>query len=465
MVLVVAKQKKSPGVDAKKSKKKSKKVAETKPSEVDNRINKELLTKAVKALLKHHENTSAGKDDDKNQLLGNETTVQVQITLEVAPTEPSRKPLIIQIPHPIYRVSDDEKNDDLDVPEVCLFVKSDSKAEVKEMIEQFPEQMGFVKKVMGLDSLRTKYAQYSQRRELLKQYNVFMADTRILPMMTKSLGRDFLKAKKHPIPVNITRKTTLPLNILKALSSTYLHLSEGDCVTVRAGYTSMDVTQLVENILAVLENGVPRIPRKWANIRAVAIKTPTSTSLPFYNKTPAELAEIARLSGISQVWKESGKPAKEDAKMEQESPKKRKEAKSPLLQALKKRKKDNGDDETKEKVTPEKTAVQPPSETSSKKKQKKKSEIAEKKDETPKKPKSTTKEKDSEKRDFIASPKFEGSKKGYVFRKGPKGLGYYVDIKPVPDKAALAALARMNKGTPNSKRKSSTKKGRGRRSF
>jgi hypothetical protein len=37
----------------------------------------------------------------------------------------------------------------------------------------------------------------------------------------------------------------------------------------------------------------------------------------------------------------------------------------------------------------------------------------------------------SKKPDFIPSSKFTGSKKGYVFKKCKKGLGYYIDIKPV----------------------------------
>ena len=34
--------------------------------------------------------------------------------------------------------------------------------------------------------------------------------------------------------------------------------------------------------------------------------------------------------------------------------------------------------------------------------------------------------------DFQAANKFQGSKKGYVFKKGPKGLGYYIDRPPTP---------------------------------
>ena len=34
--------------------------------------------------------------------------------------------------------------------------------------------------------------------------------------------------------------------------------------------------------------------------------------------------------------------------------------------------------------------------------------------------------------DFQAANKFQGAKKGYAFKKGPKGLGYYIDRPPTP---------------------------------
>mmetsp|Transcript_17583 Transcript_17583/g.27388 ORF Transcript_17583/g.27388 Transcript_17583/m.27388 type:complete len:497 (-) Transcript_17583:32-1522(-) len=69
--------------------------------------------------------------------------------------------------------------------------------------------------------------------------------------------------------------------------------------------------------------------------------------------------------------------------------------------------------------------------------------------------------------DFVASKKFKGAKKGYVFKKGAKGVGYYKDTPPVADKAALDALARSASNGRGGRRqntpKSSAKKRKGRR--
>lgn len=496
------------------------------------RVDQGLLKKAVTALLKHHAETVAAATSEKEQLLGTDTSIQVQFGLEVAPVKSSPKPMRIEIPNSIFSVSADEPNAELDEPEVCIIVKEDAKPWVQELIAQFPEQMGFIKKVMGLESLRKKHSKYSQRRTLLKKYSVFMADDRILPMLTSALGKDFFKAKKQPIPVNLTRKTSLPFNIIKALSSTYMTMPAGTCVVVRAGYTHMTVDALVENIVAILERGVPKIPRQWSNLRSIAIKTPNSTSLPFYNKTPAELAAIAVLAGHKPVWTqvdgeeekmEDGEATKVDDK------RKRKDLTSPLLKALKKQKqleseasqastkvankeskspksstktpvKKNSNSSTPTssdvaKSSPKKkVAVTPPSAkeaapTSSTKKRRK----SEAQTETPKevtkdsstksKAKNKPSEKDTadskvakeespakkQKSDFVASKTFTGSKEGYAFRTGAKGLGYYIDVKPVPDKAALAALKRMS-ASKGDRRQSSgggkhNKARKGRRSF
>lgn len=129
-------------------------------------------------------------------------------------------------------------------------------------------------------------------------------------------------------------------------------------------------------------------------------------------------------------------------------------AKSPLVKALK-----NTHKKTDENV--EVTTETP----SKKKKKKKRSNSTEEKDgieamQTPKssKKKSTAKDETSIEKEtpksskkkktvssdktFVSSKKFKGAKKGYIFRMGPKGLGYYTDVKPVVDKMAMAALAR-----------------------
>lgn len=51
----------------------------------------------------------------------------------------------------------------------------------------------------------------------------------------------------------------------------------------------MDVDQCVANAMAALTAATPDIPHKWANIRALHIKTADSAALPVYQALPETL--------------------------------------------------------------------------------------------------------------------------------------------------------------------------------
>lgn len=238
----------------------------------------------------------------------------------------------------------------------------------------------------------------------------------------------------------------------------------------------MDEKKLVQNIVAITENAVEKIPRKWANIRSISIKTPESTSLPFYHKLPEELLEIAKLAGVAPAFKNI--PVNPDdktaEKSEAESPSKKRElaGKSPLIRALIKQKKDGSEEDANDKSgkPSAKKGMKDKTHRENKKrvmdefesKEKKSSKIEEKK--RRKDSKVDDDDKNKELGDFVASKKFKGSKKGYVFRAGKEGVGYYKDVKPVVDKMILAALSRsFSQGGAKGRKSKSPGKRRGRR--
>ena len=522
------------------------------PAAPTSRVDAQLIQKAVEALLKHHQKTSNDK-----ALLGDDSLIQVTFGLDKVPNQSSAKPKRVDIPHALWKTSGDDDADGNQEPTVCLIVKEESKEWVQELITAFPKEMGLVKKVLGLDSLRKKHAKFEQQRALLHRFDVFMADDRILPMLAKSLGKHFFATKKQPIPVRLTRKTALPLVILQSLRSTFWYLSEGTCLTVKAGTTGMSAKHITENIAAICAHVPTKVPRQWANVRSIALKTTNSVALPLYNKTPAEITEIARLAGIEDEKVIEEQPDA-DEKNDEQARKKRKAAKSPLVKALKRQqaeeaaeekskkeeepmqkkkrkgsadidedvtkspekklrktvetpkakslkrgaddgssskkietpkskspgkelKKSKPNEETPKSKSPgksvdagssskKKSVTKPKEETpKSKKTTPKKEETPKskkatpKKEETPKSKKATPK-KDEASKSFISAKKHTGSKSGFVFKLGTKGLGYYVDVKPVVDPMVLAALRRSGQQNGGgSGRKQQKGKGRGRR--
>jgi|AntRauTorckE5430_2_1112549.scaffolds.fasta_scaffold00168_10 ribosome biogenesis protein UTP30 len=425
-------------------------------------VDTELLNKAMTAIIKHHNGTVS-----KSALLGGDLPVHVQFTLARVPEKTSSRPIRIAIPHPLHKVLNPEESDvGLEDAEVCLFVKDESKQWVKELLEKFPNEMGSIKKVLTLTSLRKKFTQYKDRRELLKSYDIFLADDRILPMLGKALGKNFFQEKKQPVPIKLTRKEALPFTIKKCLRSSFMWISPGTCVSVKAGNTAMPLEHLVANATAIVENAAAHIPRKWSNISAINVKTSQSVALPIYNKTREELEEIAKIANVASCTEKKRAREEEEEEAERktvgEAKKKQKKAvaaKSPLVKALKKAQKKNISMSKTDAIDVEiskETKERPDSvegkaaEVSIKSAKRKKIKAIDNKEVIPK---SNKKQKES--KDFISSKKFKGSKKGFVYKMGERGLGYYVDIKPVPDKKALAALAKMSNG--GNKRRSISK--------
>jgi ribosome biogenesis protein UTP30 len=430
----------------------------------------------------------------------------------------------------------DEDDEGVQEIEACIIVKEESKPWVQELIAKFPSELGCIKKVLGLQSLRVKHKSFTQRRELLARFDVFLADDRILPMLTKALGGKFFDKKKQPIPVALTRKEALPFAVKKCLSSTFMYLSAGTCVTVKAGNTSMSSDKLLANIESICAIVPTKVPRKWSNIRSVSIKTSSSVALPIYNKTPEELEQIQKLA------KDRIEAEVKEADAEKKASKKRKVAETPLAKALKKQKaaeeiekaeadddivdekpkksakkkrKESIDDAVEEEVKkvaktpksskkkrkesvdeeageedaaePKNTAKTPKSskkkktesvdeilESKTPKSSKKKKAVDPAEDDAPStSTKKTPKKATSTDEKFISSKKFRGAKKGYVFKKGMYGCGYYKDDKPVVDKAVLAQfLGKLGRGGGGGGRKSMgggmkqrKKGGKGRRSY
>jgi len=480
-------------------------------------VDSTLLDKAMVALLKNHQKTA----EESTSLLGSDLPVQVQFTLVRVPENTSSRPICLDIPHPLHKLITDEndENDDdmvddgLDDVEVCLIVKDEAKQLVLDLIQKFPSHLSYIKKVLTLTSLRKKHSQYADRRELVQRYDLFLADDRILPMLGKALGKSFFQQKKQPVPIKVTRKEALPFAVKRCLRGTFMWVSAGTCITIKAGNTAMPTQYLKENVESIVKNAVSHIPRRWANISAICIKTSNSIALPIYNKTREDLLEIAYLHQIAKKEAANEKKREISAQSEEEEDtdrdkKKRKvnadkEAKSPLLKAIKaihslksrdeknKEESDKSEDkntgkaEEKKKRKKKKTRASAnetqlnqmaeddkndkyassgtEKSTSSAKKQKiikVGAETSSSPENKKEKNESSLKKSDSTGRhEFIASRKFKGAKSGYVFKKGEKGVGYYIDVKPIP---SFDMVVRSNRSggkfrskSPGSKRRKS----------
>ena len=189
------------------------------------------------------------------------------------------KPIRIPIPNPIHQ---------FEGADVCLFVKDDKSGDghkkAKKRLALLEGKCG-ITKIVGTSKLRTKYESYEAKRNLCNQYDLFLADDRILPSLPKLIGKQFFKRKKQPIPIKLSTKDW-ESQIQKVANSTFLFVSGGSCVSIKVARVSQNEKMIVENIETVLTLALQHIPKKWANVQALFLKTSDSVALPVYHCTP-----------------------------------------------------------------------------------------------------------------------------------------------------------------------------------
>lgn len=144
-------------------------------------------------------------------------------------------------------------------------------------------------------------------------HDVFLADDRILTLLSKSMGKTFYSsASKRPISVRLQatrskeekQKAALPSTkrekavddpksvispqaaakeIENALSMTTVNLSPSVTTSIRVGLSSHSSEQLVDNIKAVVSDMAERyVPRNWKGIQSIHIKGPNTMALPIW---------------------------------------------------------------------------------------------------------------------------------------------------------------------------------------
>lgn len=220
-------------------------------------------------------------------LLDEDEFFYIMLSLKkTSPAQRSDKPVRIPVPHPLY---------DFEGAEICLFVKDDKSGEghknAKKRLAQYEKKAG-ISKVVGTSKLRTKFESFEQKRILCGQYDLFLADDRILPSLPKLIGKQFFRKKKQPIPIKLSGKDW-SLQFDKARRCTVLIQSGGSCISIKVARSSFSEQDIVTNIQAVLNGAVAHIPKKWANVQAVFLKTADSVALPVYQCSPDDKTVIA----------------------------------------------------------------------------------------------------------------------------------------------------------------------------
>lgn len=217
------------------------------------------------------------------------------------------KPGKILLPHPLHPINDESED-----PRICL-ITADPQRKYKDLVSQSPALQKKIKRVLGLEKLKAKYKSYESRRQLRSEYDIFLADDRIITYLPQFLGKTFYQiSRTRPIPVSLEGKregvideqgnkrrklseggtkvvraepqvATIEREIERALQCALVHLSPSTTTAVRVGTSGMEAEHVCANIEAVVEGLVKRyVPSGWRGVRSLHIKGPETVALPVW---------------------------------------------------------------------------------------------------------------------------------------------------------------------------------------
>ncbi|KAL8940631.1 MAG: hypothetical protein Q9216_002710 [Gyalolechia sp. 2 TL-2023] len=271
--------------------------------------------KASSALLKHISDESDRKEaasttknllkssgsSDENDSIDAEPIWLILTTKKLIADQRRLKPGKIHLPHPLNTSA---------TTSICL-ITCDPQRQFKDTIAHpsFPTSLSSrITKIIGISKLKARYQPFENKRQLLNEHDVFLADARVITMLPKVLGKTFYKSNKKPIPVSLEphrqtdasgkrvkpssstegSKTIAPpqqiaKEIEKTLSCALVHLSPSNNVTVRIGFSSFTSQQVADNVKAVVTGLIEKFVAKgWRNVRGVHIKGPNTMALPIW---------------------------------------------------------------------------------------------------------------------------------------------------------------------------------------
>lgn len=286
------------------------------------------IKSALLALYSHISSTHANAPS--KQLLEDEEDIFLVMAMKKTPLKQQNKPLRISIPHSLFDPAANPGS------EICLFTKDppqpadyDPKSgvplvnPVKTALQEHP--VAGVTKVLSISKLRNNYHEFKERRRLLSSYTLFLTDERIMPLLPALLGSKFYEKKKQPVAVNIAQHD-FSAELTRARDSTYMFVNTGPCSSIRISRSSFSRAQSFENIQAALDQIAAHVPKHWAGVQSLHIKTQNSIALPIYNSA----ASIDQLMHDPEpVKKQKSSKKKGSAKKERRPLASRKERETP----------------------------------------------------------------------------------------------------------------------------------------
>ena len=125
--------------------------------------------------------------------------------------------------------------------------------------------------VLDNDSITTLAQDKRQSRKLLNKYDFFLADTKLMPIVGKSLGQLMGPRGKMPTPVPFNADIQSFLNRFK--KSIRVRLKSSLALSCKIGDEDMDEADLATNASTIINAIEKKLPNGEKNIKKIMIKT------------------------------------------------------------------------------------------------------------------------------------------------------------------------------------------------
>lgn len=247
----------------------------TLPPQNQSRVDPKNVNRAVKSLQKWWDSKSKTQNSGS---IDNDGFVYLIVTLKKILPMDRTNPVMIPVPHPLIDLNGDSS------PDLCLIIDDRHKNKITKeaalkKIEAENIPISNVIKVSKLKSDLRKLEAEEKRIEL------YFTERRLLPVLPKLLGKDFVKKKKNPIAINL-RQGNWKEQIEKACESALFFAGTGTCSVVRVAKLSMGREEIAENVIAAINGISDSIPGKWKNVKLFHVKLLESLALPVYQSVP-----------------------------------------------------------------------------------------------------------------------------------------------------------------------------------
>lgn len=144
--------------------------------------------------------------------------------------------------------------------------------------------------MIGYDKLRRNFKQFKDKRQLLKDYDAFLADLRVYKMLPELMGKEFYQRKKYPCPVKLhgfDSGKALEKQLNAAAASTFFQLGNGPNYSVKVGKTFQKEKEIGQNTLQALGQALAYATVhdeiSFDSISQITMRVGSSPELPVYN--------------------------------------------------------------------------------------------------------------------------------------------------------------------------------------